>query len=256
MKSPSLQSTNNAKLFVVNPEQRPINPNHVKFLISSMGKHGFMGSKPIQCYRRADGKLVVIDGHHRLEAAKHLGITFYYVVEGEQMQEAMPDGNRGLMWKNADFVRQYSIRGNKDYAALSSYVARGLPLAIAASLLGGQSAGSGNIVKSIPSGTFKVKTTDHAEKILSMIEDDPSARVFRHANFIKALSMCLWVKEFDFQTFKHRAEHNHHMIPNCSNVLDFLAAIEEVYNFRSQKRVSVAFLARETAKKRSAVKGK
>lgn len=251
MKTPALQTSNNPSLFVPNHEQRPVNPIHVKRIASSMIKHGFLPSKPIQCYRRPDRKLIIVDGHHRFEAAKSLGFDFFYVVETEAAQEAMPDVQRSLSWKTGDFIRQYAMRGNKDYVVLSSYIHRGLPAAIAGSLLINQSAGSGNAAKVIPSGAFKVKTTDHADKILSLMEENPTTKVFSHVNFIKALSMCLWVNEFDFATFKKRAEQNWHMIPNCSNIPDFLQSIEEVYNFRAQLKHPIAHLAKKVARDRA-----
>lgn len=256
MKTPTLQISNNPLLFIPNHEQRPVNPMHVKRVASSMTKHGFLPSKPIQCYRRPDRKLVIVDGHHRYEAAKSLGLDFYYVVESEAAQGAMADVQLGFSWKPNDFIRQYSMRGSKDYATLAQYISRGLPCMIAISLLSGESAGSSNARKLIPSGAFKVKSTDHAEKILSLMEDNQTTKVFHHSNFIKALSLCLWLKQFDFQTFKKRAEANWHMIPNCSNVPDFLSAIEEVYNFRSQLKQPISHLARAAAKSRSCVKTK
>lgn len=253
MKQPKLQSTKNASLFVYNDEQRPIHQQHVNFLASSMSRHGFLPSKAIQCYRRKDGKLIVIDGHHRLEAAKTLGITFYYVVESATSQQAMPDVNRSRQWGIADFIRQYAMRGLPDYKRLSDYIASGLNPTAAASLLAGESAGSANQSGRIKAGTFKVKTTENADKILSLMRDNPSITTFKNTNFVKALSLCLWLTEFDFGTFKSRAELNYHMIPKCSNVKDFLTSIEEVYNFRSRDKVPVAHLAAKRSLERQSV---
>lgn len=253
MKTPTLQSSNNPLIFVANPEQRPINQIHVKRIMTSMMKHGFLPSKPIQCYRRADRKLVIVDGHHRLEAAQCAGLDYYYVIESDASQDAMPDVQRSLSWQASDFIRQYSMRGNKEYILLSSYINRGLPTFIAASLLVGGSATSKNANRLIPGGLYRVKSTDHADKILSLIEENATTQVFKHSNFIKALSLCLWLKQFDFALFKKRVEANWHMIPNCSNIPDFLSAIEDVYNFRSRLTLPISHLARDAAKNRSAV---
>jgi hypothetical protein len=255
---PTLQSTNNAELFVSNDEQRPLHPQHVRFLASSMTKHGFLPSKPIQCYRRSDGKYIVVDGHHRLEAAKSLGIMFYFVCETELSQEAMPDVNRSRQWKSEDFIRQYAMRGYKDYRTLCDYVRRGVPTRVCVSMLAGESAGSLNQYAKIKTGEFKVKTTKQADFVLSLIEDNPKVPAFRHSNFISALSLCLWLREFDFGTFKGRAERNAHMIPNCSNAQDFLTAIEEVYNHHRpmKDRVPLALNAAKAAKQRQCSFGK
>jgi hypothetical protein len=253
MKTAKLQSTNNASLFISNHEQRPVHPQHVRFLISSMQRHGFFPSKPIQCYENGRGKYVVVDGHHRLEAAKEAGCTFYFVVEEKASQDAMPDVNRTRPWKSEDFVRQYALRGIADYVVLSEYVARGIPIQCAASLLSGQSAGSGNKPKTIKDGTFKVRTTEHADAFVSLIEAKRENPVFRHNAFVKALSMLLWVKEFDFGTFAKRVVDDGHKIPNCSNVEDFLAAIDEVCNFRvaMKDRKSYVLLAKQAAARRN-----
>lgn len=251
MKKPLLQSSNNSKIFVANHEQRPLNPQHIKFLMSSMRQHGFFASKPIQCYKDNSGSLVVVDGHHRLAAAKALEETFYYVIEDQTSQEAMPQVNRSLSWKLEDFIRQYKLRGNRNYEVLSAYVDRGLSAGIASALLSGNAAASFNQGDKIRSGQFIVKSTKHAEDILSMSEDNPTIKVFRHSGFIKALSLCLWIKEFDFATFKSRSELNYHMIPNCSNVDDFLRAIEEVFNYRNHKKLPLAHMAKLAAKQRA-----
>jgi hypothetical protein len=258
MKTPILKSTNNPSLFVYNNEQRPIHPQHVQILANSIRKHGFFPSKPVQCYQAPNGKLIVVDGHHRLEAAKLLGESFYYVVETEQSQNAMPDVNRSRSWKSEDYVRQYSLRGYPDFILLSDYVKRGLPLQSAVNLLGGHTAGSNNLTASLKDGTFKVKTTAHADMILSLIEDNPNVAVFRHYGFVRAMSLLLWLPQFDFHIFKQRVEHNLHKIPNCSNVQDFLEAIEEVYNFRVplKDRESLSLLAVQAAARRSAAGGK
>jgi hypothetical protein len=216
-----------------------------------------MPSKPIQAYKRKeDGKIVIVDGHHRFFAAKSLGIPFYYVLEDDACQNAMPDVNRSRPWKVEDFVRQFAIRGIKDFAILQSYANRGLSCSVAASLLSGETAGSNNHNNKIRNGTFKIKSTKNADQILSLIEDNPTIDTFRHSSFIKALSMCQWLPEFDFGTFKSRVEANWHMLPKCSNVDDFLRHIEEVYNYRSHIKHPIAHLAKRLSSERKSKFGK
>lgn len=256
MKRTILQSANNYQLFCRNKEQRPLNSRHVARIRESMRRHGFRPSKPIQCYQ-LHGKLVVVDGHHRLEAAKELGIAVYYVVEDESAQLSMLDENvTVLKWSTRDTVEQWAKRGKRDYQRLLDYVDSGIPLVEAASLLAGQSAGSHNVVPKLSDGSFVIKTTAHADAIVSIINLSATNKTLCHRQFIQALSLCLWVSVFDVQLFKDRAARNLHMIPRCSNVDDFLTSIEDVYNFRSKHRVPIAFFAKEAAKARSAVLSK
>lgn len=246
-----LEQTKNYALFEHNTEQRSVKEKHVAGLVESMSIFGFLPSKPVQCYR-SNGKLIVIDGHHRLAAAMALGIPVIYVEEPKENQAAMSSVNsKVLKWKFEDYIRQYAMRGDSEYLILEEYIKRGLPVQAAVSLLSGETPGSFNKAHLIPDGKFTVMTITKADQIVSLIEADPSNTVFRHSNFVRALGMCLWVKEFDFETFKQRALRNGHMIPRCSNVDDFLRSIEEVYNFRSRNIVPVAVLAKQAAKERN-----
>lgn len=246
-----LQETNNYSLFISNDEQRPINPIHVRKLAADIKRFGFLPSKPIQCYKQ-NGKYVVVDGHHRIEAARAVGASLYFVVEPISSQESMAAVNLDIRkWSNENFVKQYCHRGNKEYLILEKYVCRGIPLRQAASMLAGESAHSGNASERVRNGTFKVKTTSHIDKCVELIESNPDVPAFRHNGFIKALSLCLWLPEFDFTTFKHRAKLNNSRIPNCSNMDDFLRAIEEVYNFRSKTLVPLAINAKQASKLRA-----
>lgn len=253
MKTPRLLSTNNYTLFSHNPEQQPISVDHVKKLVASIKKHGFRPSKPLQAYQGKKG-LVLVDGHHRLEAARLAGSWVYYVVEelATDPQGAMADENTFVRkWPLMAFVRMFAGRGLHDYIVLRDYVSRGVPLSRAASLLIGQSASSGNANELIPTGRFRVKDTKRIDQVVSLIESEPENATLRHGNFIAALSLCLWLKEFDFPTFTERLKTNARMLPKCSNKDDFLRSIEEIYNFRTRVRVPIAFLSTEAAKARS-----
>jgi ParB-like chromosome segregation protein Spo0J len=70
--APQITWTDKLDVFVEHGHQQPVCPRHVKKIMESMQSHGFLASKPIQCFR--DGKsLKIIDGHHRVNAAKNLG---------------------------------------------------------------------------------------------------------------------------------------------------------------------------------------
>ncbi len=249
---PKIQQTSNYDLFECNPEQREIHTANLNEKVDILRAQGWFPTMPMQCYMTGR-KLVVVDGHHRLLAARLLGIPVYYVVGSSELKEMMVTINRGVRWKNADFLNRECARGNKDCMTLQNYVNKGIPLTCAVSMLGGQSAGSGNLAIRIAEGTFKVKTTKHADFILELIEGYPSIPHFKHSGFIKALDLCLWLPEFDLGMFKHRAVTYWHMIRRCSNVDDFLRAIEEVYNFRSSKKIPVFINAKAAAKKRNVV---
>jgi len=256
--SPKLEQSNNYKLFVHHENQQPMSQLHVRRLASSMQKSGFLPSKPIQVYRRRDGKLVIIDGHHRFTAAMSIGIFIYYVIEPEVNSDLIGEENVLVRkWSSSSFVSLYASRGNEHFKTLLFYSQK-IPLQLAASLLRGESAHSGNSSRSIRDGSFKVKTLASAETILLFFEKVGTiAPNIRKENYIEALSMLLFVEQFDINTLAKRIEANPLGIVPCANRIQALESLEQVYNFRSRQVVPLAFLAREKMRERNAAsKGK
>lgn len=260
MKTPELQTTSKYDLFVSYEYQREIHPAHVAKLIASMKAHGFLPSKPLQVYRR-DGKLHLLDGHHRLNAARLLGIPVYYVIETERSEETVgPENMTVLRWGAADFVGLYSGKGNQNYEILAKYNALGFPLKQAASLLIGESAHSGNFSKHLADGTFRVKTTAYCDAILAIWDKSDGVRRVVDAcpdikgrTFIEALSMLLRVDQFEPDVMARRLLGNPRMLTKCADRLQALEMLEEIYNFRSQIKLPLAHLAKEAMRARNVV---
>ena len=55
------------------PDAKPI-------LLASFQEHGFMPCRPILCQKNSDGKMLIINGHHRFALAKKLKLPVYYIV--------------------------------------------------------------------------------------------------------------------------------------------------------------------------------
>lgn len=249
---PKLETTKNHAQFTFHAEQRPINSGHVKKLIDSMKAHGFLPSKPVQCIRTTKG-LQVIDGHHRLTAAQMLDLPIYYVVEETETANTISDVNNAVRcWKLTDYINSFIVKGNKEYVTLQKFIDRGLPASMAISLLLGNSShcSRGNLL--VKMGKFKVVTTMQAEQLMKVIESlrDSLPHVTNHA-FIGALGLAWPLKEFDIEAFGAKLRANQSMLPRCSNVEDYLRAIEDIHNFRQHGRIPLAFMAREAAKERS-----
>lgn len=237
-----LQQTNNYTLFIRNEEQRVINAGHVKKITESIKRLGFLPSKPIQVFKNKDGKLVVVDGHHRLSAAIELGATVYYVVEGADAQESMTVENLLVRkWSLMEFVRLYAARGDKNYATLLRYHDKGFPVATAAALLSNHTS-VGNI-RNIHEGTFKVRETKAIDTIADFISEfSNTVPAVKKSTFISALAKCLFVSEFDIATFRHRLRENPELMKGSSTVDGTISEFESVYNYRLRSPIPLRHL--------------
>lgn len=250
MSNPKLNTTDNFKLFSENSEQRPLNKGHVRSLIASMTTHGYLDSKPIQVHKEGR-KFVIIDGHHRFNAAKTLGYPFTYVVDKPKAQETMADVNsKVLQWKLIDFLRLYAGRGIQSYQIALEYHARGIPCSLCVSLLAGNTCGgSRRVGMLIRNGEFEIKETAKIDKILKLIETfSGSIPTIASASFISALATCLSIDSFDFDRLVEKLHKAHHLIGDSPTKEKIFGYIEAVYNYNSTKKQPIAFKAAEVSR--------
>lgn len=237
--------------------QQVITPKKVRNYITSMKKHGFWKSHPIVWFRHK-GKMMVLWGHHRREAAITAGVQAGQEAEGLTLEQSIPliqEENWGT-WKIAETLRREVRLMNPSYLTLESYVLRGMSIGAASSVLMGSSAASSNFMEAVKQGTFEVKTTDHADKIVAVMEAFPGNPIVRNSNWVKALSRCLFVPQFDVKVLIKRMKVNPGLIENRGTIDEFSAVIERLYNFSSPKQIPLAFLADQVARQRSATSKK
>lgn len=104
-----MKQTDNYSIFKKKQGNRTINQRHVRKLKESLQKHGFLESCPIII----DKNMFIIDGQHRLEAAKQLGIPVFYITESESSSDLIIDLNiTQKKWNAIDYVRYYANKND------------------------------------------------------------------------------------------------------------------------------------------------
>ncbi len=253
-----IESTKNYSLFVSNPLQRTFTERKVDAIAATMSRDGFWPSHPISVYKEKSGKLALNFGHHRLAAAKKLQIPVLYVITEKASPKMLAEeGNFSAKWNVTDQAQVFAKQGNKDYIELLSLAKRGMPIAMAASMLAGESAKSCNHNNSICLGTFRIKTREHVDKWVDLCNEfGESIKAIHHRNFISAYSKCLFTPQFDNQIFMKRLRANPLMLDVTSNEDQMMKMIEEIYNFRAPAKIPLAFMVTENSRKRKLNFGK
>lgn len=251
---PEIIQSSNYDLFKPHSSQRDINPAHVRNLAKSMEVYGFIPGHPIYAYK--DGKsLIIIDGHHRLNAAKTAGVPIYYVVTDKSAAgQIAPINDIVKKWKEFDYVRMHASNGLSDYAVVLRYVEKGLSLKWAISLLAGEYTASSNKTDIVHNGRYRVKTTQYADEVLSIIHKTSHIPETKHDPFISAIAILIRLPQFDINTLLQRIESNPKAIVRCSSRDQTLEMLEEIYNFRSREKINLAFLAKEILRERNPIK--
>ncbi len=257
-KIPKLESTTDYSKFVLNSLNRSLHGSEK--LEESMRKHGFRPSSPIHVTKGSNGMLTVKRGHNRLAVAMKLGLPVFYIVDNDGMSIFEWESDSKSTWSLSDFVTGYALDGVESYVTLSKFCKRfNLKAHIAASLLIGHSAETGNVTTLIKSGRFVAKEHKYAEKVGNMIAAcyDAGMRFARKKGFAAALSRMARVPEFSTETFLAKVKLHPKMISDRVTTDEFLDEIEALYNYATKsKRHPLAHMAREISRSRSVVFGK
>lgn len=248
---PELKSTRDYTLFEFHEFNRPLHDDPVLF--ASMKKHGWMPSSPAQVVSNGNGRFKIVRGHHRLDIAKRLKLAVWYVVDETNIDPWALEGGRSK-WTGGDFAVARASAGDKDVQAVLDFKRKhGVEIGIAASLLGGEAAGSGNKLQMIKAGTFRLSSDlSHAKKVASLVDRlrDLHVEFAAQSTFVSALSMMAYLTEFDPAVFCHKVAQNKDRLERRGSTDRYLDEIENLYNFAARKATPLAFLAREASKKR------
>lgn len=249
-----LTTTKNYALFDLLPFNRDV--KRLKPIEASMCKHGYIPAYPLHCIKNGNGKLRIKAGHHRFEVAKKLGLPVTYVVCDDNA--TVHELERATVpWKLEDYLESYCRVESEPHKIIQRYAREtGISISQITSMLGGECASSNNLIPKLKNNTFEIKTTAHVDMVsrivLGLKNMGISFATVR--NLVSALSLLYYIPEFDADTFLHRVALNTGMFVRQSRVVDFLDMIEAVYNRQAKNKVALAFLAKEAARHRAAIK--
>jgi len=232
-----------------------------RLLRDSMKRHGFMPSSPIHCIRGANGKLKIVRGHNRFDMAKRLGLQLWYIVDPSNTDIYDLEGATSSRWSIEDFLSSRANSGNKHCQQVLAFRRQHkLPQGVAISLLAGESAGSGNAIRRVKDGTFKIATDlSHAELVADLVDFCRTVGIdcASRSAFVSALSLMARVPEFDPQIFKRRIAKAPSLVIKQTSKKDYMTVIEDVYNYGAKgRRVPLAFKAVEIARVRKETFGR
>ncbi len=115
----AIKKTKNYEMFKFREDNRQtINNNHVAKLKKSIEIRNMLSFKPIY----VNGDFEVIDGQHRLLAAKALETDIYYEVKEDFNGEEMVLMNISMAWTTSDFFNYYSSNGFHEYIKLKNFI--------------------------------------------------------------------------------------------------------------------------------------
>lgn len=245
--------TSNLSIFKPIDGNRIPNLQHVKRLSDSIRVYG-MKCNPIL----VNEKMEVIDGQHRLMAAKEANSFVYYIIiDGYSLDEVHTLNLNQKNWSKKDFMEGYANMGIESYIKLKNFVEKNDDYAFndCIALCSNISASGGfqlsnqirtettrNISEIFEKGTWKGKdfniAQDWANKI-RMIK--PYYAGYSRSSFVGTIIMLLNNDKFDFNEFMHKLRIQPTALVDCANREQYRTLIEDIYNYRSRNKVNLRY---------------
>lgn len=114
-----IHSTNDYSIFKTVKGNRKIYPKHVANLMSSILKKNMLAENPIL----VNESMEIIDGQHRLQAAKGLSIPIYYLIlDAGKLAEVQQLNSYTRTWMTQDYLDSYISTGSPKYIELKEFL--------------------------------------------------------------------------------------------------------------------------------------
>lgn len=246
--------TRNLDQFRTIKGNRPPNPRHVSRLAASIKQNGIL-QNPILVNEQRQ----VIDGQHRLLAAKEAESAIYYiVVTGYNLQEVQILNLNQKNWTKADFMNGYADMGIKPYIKLRSFIDRNKEFNITSciALCQNTSSGSnsgisrkyrtdgrvGNQTQVFEEGTWTgncfVTAQQYSNRLRTVGQYYDG---YTRGTFVSTMISLFRNDQFSFDEFMHKLKLQPNRLDHCTSVTQYKLLIEDIYNYHRSDKVNLRY---------------
>jgi len=203
----------------------------------------------------------IIDGQHRFAAAKELLLPVNYIVcAGYKLQEVQLLNTNMKNWKSDDYLKAYCDLKYPQYLKFREFMQMFPDFGFAScetilsnlatphlnlkskELISETNTTGTYMVRSFEEGNLNIpnfqKSVETAKKIQQI---KPYYDGYNRATFVRAMIGLFKIDHYSHQKMIDRLEANPTFMQHCSNVGQYKAMLEEIYNFRSRQKVTLRF---------------
>jgi hypothetical protein len=225
--------------FFPHPHNRPMDERTVKLIMADMQQNGSDWSEPIVVH--SDG--AIVNGQHRYESEKRLGLPVYYVVNDEMTPErARAHGTIARKWSAYDCIASYASQGLEDYIWLADYLIEH-PINIHI-IYFAFSGGFEEKRRSLKSGTFSISGEERRFllRLWTVLQDfAPILPSWKSIAFVSAVASLLRDPQYNHQQMMQRLSYQSTRLVRCATRNAYTELLEQIYNYKSQTENRVRF---------------
>lgn len=238
--------TNEYERFEKPKTGRPLVPTTLREITETMQRRGFWPGKAMTVKPNGNGLYQILDGNHRFEAAKKLGLPVKYVVDHSFTLNDVVESNKNVApWKSSDYMHHFAESGSPEYAYLRLFLKNNPHVALSTTIyaLGkGSTRGRKGPTKMFKRGGWQMDTTfanQFAEVMRDYARLTPSVAKLMHFNL--AVAKIMRTGKYDHKRMLKKLGYLRRRVVRCSLVAEYVDMLEEIYNHKARGRNRVSF---------------
>ena len=215
--------------------------NRVKKIALSMKEGGLLPHAIV-----ITSKGYVVDGQHRLEAARIAGKGIYYLID-----ESIPNTAKGIfnaakqynrdakVWSKGDYINGIANQGNESYQVLQEFSNKYPMFSLTDKMFFLMNTGTKSVDKAeFADGKFQIvnlkRAHEWANNLLSLEPYFPKG--YTKATFVRTmLTIMEKKKDFKFSEFLHKVKLRPTSLKICGDKKSYSEMIESIYNFKRRE---------------------
>lgn len=238
-----IKNTKEYGLFKFRPDNREkISQSHVDRLKNSIQTRNLLHLKPIIVNKDYE----VLDGQHRLLAAKSLGVEIYYEMKADLQVDDIITLNISKSWGSSDYLNFHCQHGNQNYIKLKEFLGKSrLSLKVALTMFYGCQQGRNNtnyhlfkIGKFIYKEEKEVQNTQIIwDSIGKISQIKGHCQYANSAKFWKAMVWLVSYDTFDEKKWILNLERMIEKVGPRATARDYMKLFAEIYNWRNLDKI-------------------
>jgi hypothetical protein len=217
---------------------REVDQKHVNKLIKAIENKNLLSVNPILVNK----DMYIIDGQHRLSAAKYLNTEIYYIIGEVSRKDISKLNSFQKNWSAMDYINFYTIEKSPQFLQLSHLINKYSNMSVSALLTLSNSEGRRDLVQ-LKEGYLDVLNIDHAVQVCdlcALLNKEFDYTFVWDSRFPLAIGKCLGAENFKAETLIEKITNNPRSFVKCHTVKQYLAMIQDVYNYMlSKNKISI-----------------
>lgn len=215
-------------------QNRNINQRNYGKLVTSMKERQLV--IPIV----VNGKMEIIDGQHRFNVCRDLGLpVYYYMEESYGIDEVILANSVSANWNRSDFLDSHMKEGNETYIQFEGLMVRyNVSLGnLIKTFSKVQGITQGAIGAKFDQGTFTLKGHDIVIDFLVSLSDFEFFEHYQSAGFVGAFIDLFFHPDYDHEVMKFRIEKRASAFEKKNTMGEYLAMLtRDIYSFGAVKK--------------------